>query len=600
MESRTVLQYQLLEKIGSGGMGEVYKAQDTRLNRIVAIKVLPADKTGEADRRRRFFQEAQAASALNHPNIITIHDIISEGGTEYMVMEYVGGKTLLELIPQGGLRVPQVLQYSLQMADALKTAHAAGIIHRDLKPGNVMVKESGLVKILDFGLAKLTDATPHFGDTETVDAPLTVEGSIIGTVSYMSPEQAQGKRVDVRSDIFSFGSVLYEMITGVKAFDGGSNMSTLFSVVRDESKPIASMAPDVPPQIEQVISRCLRKDPDARWQSMQEVHAALSGLKHQSDSGVLYKVQIPEAKKPASKAAPLLIIGLLLAAVAGAGGWWWTTQRKPAAAVPPPVATTTAVPEPAKPSPLNQPPTAAAPAPTVPTAAVVVLTNDGVLEMVKAKVPASLIVKQIRSSKTNFDLSTAEVIRLSKAGVPEPVIEAMRNPKGAVIPPAVAGAPGIPPTQAPPQTTAPANHPAVTAASPVPVPDGLPFRIVLTEDVPANAEPGKPLRFTVSDGLKVSDVLVVAKGASVTGVIAEAGKKKFLGMGGKLALRLLEVQAVDGQKLVVRATPARRAGGPAQRPVEVPGGVRSREVAAAAGTQYIAYIDGGQVVTVGK
>src|ERR1700682_4605240 len=318
MESRTVQQYQLLEQIGAGGMGEVYKAQDTRLNRIVAIKVLPPDKTGESDRRRRFFQEAQAASALNHPNIITIHDIVSDGGTEYMVMEYVAGKTLLELIPQGGLRVPQVLQYSLQMADALKTAHAAGIIHRDLKPGNVMVKDSGLVKILDFGLAKLTDTTAVAGDTETVDAPLTVEGSIIGTVSYMSPEQAQGQRVDVRSDIFSFGSVLYEMVTGHKAFDGGANMSTLFAVVRDESKPIASVAPDVPPQIEQVITRCLRKDPDARWQSMQEVHTALSGLKNQSDSGVLYKVQIPAAKPRSSKNAGLVVAGVLLVVDAGA------------------------------------------------------------------------------------------------------------------------------------------------------------------------------------------------------------------------------------------------------------------------------------------
>ena len=589
MGSRTVLQYQLLEKIGAGGMGEVYKAQDTRLNRIVAIKVLPPDKTGESDRRRRFFQEAQAASALNHPNIITIHDIVSDGGTEYMVMEYVGGKTLLELIPHGGLRVPQVLQYSLQMADALKTAHAAGIIHRDLKPGNIMVKDTGLVKILDFGLAKLTDTTAVAGDSETVDAPLTVEGSIIGTVSYMSPEQAQGQRVDIRSDIFSFGSVLYEMVTGHKAFDGGSNMSTLFAVVRDESKPIASVAPDVPPQIEQVITRCLRKDPDARWQSMQEVHTALSGLKNQSDSGVLYKVQIPAAKPRASKAVPMVVAGVLLLAAAGAAGWWWMTQRKPAAAaVPPPVVTTAAVPEPVKPS---------------PTAASGILTNDGVLEMVQAKVPDSLIIKQIRASKTSFDLSTSEIIRLTRAGVPESVIEAMRGPKAApvtaAVPAAVPTKPGTTPTPVPPRTAA-GNHAPAAALTPVAVADGMPFRIILTEDIPTDVEPGKSLQFTVADGLKVGDALVIAKGATVTGVIAEAAKKKFLGMGGKLTLRLLHAQAVDGQKLIVRATPARRPGGPAQRPVEVAGGVRSKEVAAAAGTQYIAYIDGGQVVSVSK
>src|SRR5271154_299665 len=155
MVGRTIHQYQLIEKLGSGGMGDIYKAQDTRLNRIVAIKVLPADKSNEPERRRRFVQEAQAASALNHPNIVTIHDIVSDNGVEFMVMEHVAGKTLLELIPKGGLQVSRALQYSVQMADALGAAHAAGIIHRDLKPSNVMVTNNGLVKILDFGLAKL-------------------------------------------------------------------------------------------------------------------------------------------------------------------------------------------------------------------------------------------------------------------------------------------------------------------------------------------------------------------------------------------------------------------------------------------------------------
>jgi len=196
---------------------KIFKAQDTRLNRYVAVKVLSATGGGgDVERRRRFTQEAQAASALNHPNIITIHDIVSDGDTDYMVMEYVAGKTLVDVIPKGGLRAPQVLKYSVQMADALNAAHTAGIIHRDLKPGNVMVTESGLVKILDFGLAKLTDRGPlsqmgeDTGDDQTrtiANAPLTVEGSIIGTVSYMSPEQAQGKKVDTRSDIFSFGVV---------------------------------------------------------------------------------------------------------------------------------------------------------------------------------------------------------------------------------------------------------------------------------------------------------------------------------------------------------------------------------------------------------
>src|SRR5579863_3861690 len=232
MVGRQIQQYQLLEKLGAGGMGEIYKALDTRLNRTVAIKVLPSAKSGDPDRRRRFLQEAQAASGLNHPSIITIHDVISEGDTEFMVMEFVGGKTLNDIIPKGGLRVPQALKYALQTADALTAAHNAGIVHRDLKPANIMVTDSGLVKVLDFGLAKMTDRSSptHIGeDAETIAAtsPLTVEGSIIGTVSYMSPEQAQGKKVDTRSDIFSFGAVLYEMLTGLRAFEGESSLSTL-------------------------------------------------------------------------------------------------------------------------------------------------------------------------------------------------------------------------------------------------------------------------------------------------------------------------------------------------------------------------------------
>ena len=267
MVGRTVLHYQFLEKLGAGGMGEIYKAQDSRLNRTVAIKVLSRENSGDPDRRRRFVQEAQAASALNHPNIITIHDIVSDNGTEFMVMEYVNGKTLVDLIPKGGLRLPLALKYAVQMADALSSAHALGIVHRDLKPANVMVTDSGLVKILDFGLAKLTDrGSMGEGRRQHPDhrrAPLTVEGSIIGTVSYMSPEQAQGKKVDTRSDIFSFGVVLYEMVTGARAFGGDNALSTLSAILRDDARPIAEVAPDVPPQIEQLIRRCLRKNPDS-------------------------------------------------------------------------------------------------------------------------------------------------------------------------------------------------------------------------------------------------------------------------------------------------------------------------------------------------
>src|SRR6266568_9301077 len=386
MVGRTILHYQLLEKLGEGGMGAVYKAQDARLNRFVAIKLLPQSKSGDPSRRRRFVQEAQAASALNHPNIITIHDIVSdiETDAEYMVMEFIGGKTLIDVIPNGGLRVPQALQYAVQIADALAAAHAAGIVHRDLKPGNVMVTASGLVKILDFGLAKLTDRGPISQTDSTVSmsggATLTVEGSILGTLSYMSPEQAEGKRVDLRSDIFSFGALLYEMLTGRRAFDG-SGISTLTAILRDDVKPMSEVAPDVPQQLEQIVGRCLRKNPDERWQSMQELREELNILKQQSDSGRLYKsqIQIPPPKRSSSNAMIFGVVAVVVAAVAGTGGWWWTAHRNQPA-VSPPAATATAPPS------VPAPPPAPSLAPD-PAHGNTVLSNDSVLEMVQAKVP---------------------------------------------------------------------------------------------------------------------------------------------------------------------------------------------------------------------
>ncbi len=299
---QTVSHYVFLEKLGAGGMGEIYKARDSRLNRIVAVKVLAPGRTRDPERRRRFIQEAQSASGLNHPNIITIHDILSEDDRQYMVMEHVSGKTLHELVAAGRLPVAQVLQISAQMANALTAAHVAGIIHRDLKPANVMVTDSGLVKILDFGLAKLTDPTARMRSQEGSDSsqsadpvtltaapPLTVEGSIMGTVNYMSPEQAEGLKVDARSDIFSFGAVLYEITTGQRAFEGDSGISTLSAVLRDDVKPIREAAPDVPAELDDLIAQCLRKNPDHRWQSMGQVATALTSLRGRVDSGVLLR-----------------------------------------------------------------------------------------------------------------------------------------------------------------------------------------------------------------------------------------------------------------------------------------------------------------------
>jgi len=636
MVGRTVLHYRLIEKIGSGGMGEIYKAQDSRLNRFVAIKVLTAAKSGDADRRRRFIQEAQAASALNHPNIITIHDIIAEPDTDYLVMEFVAGMTLLDLIPSGGLRVPQVLRYSCQMADALSVAHEAGIIHRDFKPGNVMITSSGLVKVLDFGLAKLTDRSPasQFEAAATVShMPLTVEGSIMGTVSYMSPEQAEGKRVDARSDIFSFGAVVYEMVTGFRAFRGDSSVSTLSAVLRDDVRPISETAPDVPWELEQIIGRCLHKNPDNRFQSMKEVEQAMIVLRRQSDSGVLYRPisnppvapvsQIPPVSEDpqvgsrppgetppvtAARAVPVpsipqvsarspraerrakndLIFGIvciLLLAAAVIGGWWYI-QHKPGAQAkiqaPPPTQTPVT-----KPAPM---PAATPPPPTAESE----LTNDNIIEMVQAKVAPSVICSQIRSSKTKFNFSTAEVIRLTKAGVPESVINSMRDPKGTS---AVVG----PPTTIPPVNGLPSPKSESHEAVLISVDDGLPFRLILDQDVPADAAQGASLRFFAADGLQVGDAVVIAKGAAVTGSIAsEPGKKKFLGIGGKGTFRLEKVDAVDGQKISVRAAAKGRADGLTARPLDSGKGAKPKELAAARGTQYVGYIDGQQTVSVRK
>ena len=269
-------------------MGVVYKARDTHLDRFVAIKVLPPDTVADSERKQRFVQEAKAASSLNHPNIITIYDIGQAEGVDFISMECVTGKTLDRLIPRRGMRLNEFLKCALQIADALARAHSAGIVHRDLKPGNIMVNEHGLVKVLDFGLAKLTEAAPADGDEATrTMRPTTEEGKIVGTVAYMSPEQAQGKKVDARSDIFSFGSVLYEMVTGEKAFHGDTKASTLAAILKDTPRPASKLVDGLPREVERLISRCLRKEVNQRSQHMDDVKIALQDLKEESDSGVL-------------------------------------------------------------------------------------------------------------------------------------------------------------------------------------------------------------------------------------------------------------------------------------------------------------------------
>ena len=261
--------YQIVGPLGAGGMGEVYKALDTRLNRTVAIKVLPTHTASRPEARERFEREARAVSALNHPHICVLHDVGSQDGVDYLVMEFVEGETLAQRLARGPLRFDEALAYAAQVADALNRAHRLKIIHRDLKPGNIMLGKDG-TKLLDFGLAKLhAAAAAGADDTRTLE--LTKEGSIVGTVQYMAPEQLEGKEADPRSDIFAFGALLYEMLTGRKAFEGKSTAS-ITAAIRERNPPAASqMQPLSTPLLDQLIQSCLAKDPDERRQNMQDV-----------------------------------------------------------------------------------------------------------------------------------------------------------------------------------------------------------------------------------------------------------------------------------------------------------------------------------------
>jgi eukaryotic-like serine/threonine-protein kinase len=321
-----LLHYQILEKLGEGGMGVVYKARDTHLDRFVAIKFLASETLADADRRRRFAQEAKAASALNHPNIVTIYGIDEADGVDFISMEFVAGKTLYQLIPRHGLRLNDALNYAVQITDALARAHSAGIIHRDLKPGNIMVDERGLVKILDFGVAKLTEPVPQAADEPTRTLELnTDEDTIVGTVAYMSPEQVEGKKLDARSDIFSFGSVLYEMLTGHLAFRRDSRISTLAAILREDPQPLGEFVKGVPRDVERIVKRCLRKDLTRRLHCMDDIRGMLLDVKEELESGVAELVVSPRPKRR------LWWVAAVLATVVAAAGVSLVAFRRPSA-----------------------------------------------------------------------------------------------------------------------------------------------------------------------------------------------------------------------------------------------------------------------------
>jgi len=320
MIGQTIDRYRVVEKLGQGGMGVVYKARDTVLERFVALKVLPPDKSSDPERRRRFLQEAKSASALNHPGIVSVHDVLTIDNQDILVMELVEGETLEALLARRRPPLSEVLGLGIAVADALARAHAAGIVHRDLKPQNVMVTSEG-VKVLDFGLAKLVE-TPFVQTEAPTVAPdessLTHQRAILGTVGWMSPEQASGDAVDTRSDIFAFGVLMYEMLTGQHPFRRRTTLETLAAIRDEEPQAPTSIVPALPPEAERAVLRCLRKEPGRRWQSLSDLGSVLEDLKEDTESGRKIMVVHPPGQRRVSirLVAGAAVVALVAAVVA--------------------------------------------------------------------------------------------------------------------------------------------------------------------------------------------------------------------------------------------------------------------------------------------
>jgi eukaryotic-like serine/threonine-protein kinase len=320
--------YEIQSPLGAGGMGEVYRARDTRLERTVALKILPAQFSSDPVRKQRFEREAKTISSLNHPHICVLYDVGHQDGMDYLVMECVEGETLAKRLEKAPLPLDQVLKYGAQIADGLDKAHRSGVVHRDLKPGNIMLTPTG-AKLLDFGLAKPA-ATPVSAATLTAvqAAPVTEEGTIVGTFQYMSPEQVQGKEVDGRSDIFSLGAVLYEMVTGKRAFEGKSQLSVASAILEKEPEPISAAKPMTPPALDHAVKKCLAKLPDERWQSACDL---ASELKWISETGSQAEVagRVPAGRSSRERAAWLLAAALSMLLIGGGTAWWQASKRRP-------------------------------------------------------------------------------------------------------------------------------------------------------------------------------------------------------------------------------------------------------------------------------
>ena len=337
MIGTTLGHYRIDRELGTGGMGEVYLAQDLKLHRQVALKVLSAQFAVDAERRQRFAREAQAVAALNHPNIVTIYSVEEAGDVHFLTMELVVGKPLSELIPRDGLPLARLLKLAIPLSDAVSAAHQRGITHRDLKPANVMVSDDGRVKVLDFGLAKLKEEVRDVGATMLPTQTVTGEGRILGTIAYMSPEQAEGKAIDHRSDIFSLGIVLYEMATGERPFKGDTSLSVLSSIIKDTPRPVSDVNHALPRDLTRIVRRCLMKEPDDRYQSTRDIKNDLEEVKQALESGELVTVPVPPATAAAPAPVPrrrppagvLVLTGLLVIAAAIAGALKFGTAVKP-------------------------------------------------------------------------------------------------------------------------------------------------------------------------------------------------------------------------------------------------------------------------------
>ena len=322
MIGETLSHYEIVEKIGAGGMGEVYRARDPRLGREVAIKVLPSSLSQNVDRLARFEKEARTTGTLNHPNVLAIYDVGSDGGVPFLVTELLTGETLRERIDGGSLTRRKALEFAAQIADGLAAAHGKNIIHRDLKPDNVFITRDGHVKILDFGLAKLTEPDPTDSiSTESPTEGLTAAGMVVGTPGYMSPEQLHGGSVDLRSDIFSFGIMLYEMISGQRPFVGATTAEVAASIMRDDPVPLSGEHRDVSPTLDRLVRQCLEKSPDDRFESAHDLAHTLRAV---SDSGeISVTAPVQPYKRPVLWPALTAIVVVIIAA----GGWWLLDLR---------------------------------------------------------------------------------------------------------------------------------------------------------------------------------------------------------------------------------------------------------------------------------